>query len=125
MTATVEQLWPLSDDELFARLGRSLMQDGHDMSPNDDDGHRRFGVGWFRRHYADLRRHICGDERLDVVTRHSAADRTVDAITVQQILSNFAEYSTNAALIAVLVVRLGLSSLCAGYPDPDVGEGGE
>ena len=111
----IAALLELSDDDLQEMLGVALLGGGPGMSPADHESYRRFGKEWFGRRYHDLRRRICGNEHLGALRESSSADRVLDALAVQQKLSQFDEYAANSLVLAVLVVRIGVGTFCSGY----------
>ncbi|GGX25360.1 hypothetical protein GCM10010297_53190 [Streptomyces malachitofuscus] len=111
----VEQFLNKTDDALYELLGSSLLGHGLGVSSEDPDHARRFGREWFDRQLPELRRRVCGHERLRGAHGASASDRAVDALALYEILGDFGGSPTHAALVAVLVVRIGVGTLCAGH----------
>lgn len=109
----IQDYWDFSDDDLYKMLGASLLGVGIGISPEDQDNHRRFGKQWFARQYGELQRRICNDKRVRELTGTTVSDRFVDAAAVVELLGQHDDYAANAALIAVLVARIGLATFCA------------
>ena len=109
----VQDYWDFSNDDLYEMLGASLLGVGIGISPEDRDNHRRFGKQWFARQYGELQRRICDDKRVRELTGTTVSDRFVDAAAIVELLSQHDDYRANAALIAVLVARIGLGAFCA------------
>lgn len=113
MAGALTDYWNMDDDELYTRLGAALLGTRLGVSPEDHDRDRRFGKQWFERQIGELQRRICHDKRVKGLLGTTASDRFVDAATIAQLLSEHDDYAVNAPLIAVLVARLGLGTLCA------------
>ncbi|MFE7541648.1 hypothetical protein [Streptomyces platensis] len=112
----VDEFLEKTDSELYALLGASLLGETIGAAPTDPDRPRRFGREWFNGQLDALRHRICGHERLKGVAGTSVPDRAIDAHLLFEILGDFGGNPTNTALIAVLVARIGIGTLCNGYP---------
>ncbi|MGW0537408.1 hypothetical protein [Streptomyces sp. NPDC003032] len=104
-----------TEDELYALLGTSLLGDTLGAGPSDPDLPRRFGQEWFHGQLDDLRNRICGHERLKAAVGTSHSDRVIDSYALCEILGDFGGDPTKAALVAVLVARIGVGALCSGH----------
>ncbi|MET9678756.1 hypothetical protein [Streptomyces coeruleorubidus] len=113
---TVEEYFQKSDDELYALLGAELLGEGFGLSPDDEEDKRRFGKKWFENKRRELQRTICHHEQAQPLIGTSGSDRLIDAYAIQELLKEFAGDPTTAALIAVLVARVGLGAFCHNAP---------
>ncbi|MFJ6900609.1 hypothetical protein [Streptomyces hokutonensis] len=109
---TVEEHFQKSDDELYALLGAELLGEGLGLSPEDEDSQRRFGKQWFANKRRELQQKICFHEKARHLLGTSSSDRLIDAYTVYELLGHFDYDPKTAALVAVLVARVGLGSFC-------------
>jgi hypothetical protein len=109
----VKEYWDRSDDDLYELLGAALLGEGRGLSPEEQDDQRRFGRQWFARQHDELQRRICRDKRVRQLIGTTASDRFIDAVTISEILSSHDDLGLNAALLAVLVARVGLGTFCA------------
>ncbi|TDV42684.1 hypothetical protein [Actinophytocola oryzae] len=105
-----------TDDELYELLGAELLGDGVSLSPEDKDEHRRFGRQWFGNKRRELQRKICHHEKLKGLLGNSTSDLAIDAAAIYETLQNLGEDAVNAAVLAVLVARVGLGAFCANAP---------
>ncbi|MGK5638647.1 hypothetical protein ACSNOK_10105 [Streptomyces sp. URMC 126] len=112
---SVDDYLDKTDDEIYALLGTSLLGGTLGVGPSDPDFPRRFGREWFHGKLDDLRSRICGHERLKAAVGTSHSDRVIDAYALYEILGDFAGDPAKAALVAVLVARIGVGSLCSGH----------
>lgn len=115
---TVEEYWTKSDDELYAVLGAALLGEGLGLSPEDADEFRRFGREWFANKHRELQRRICHHDRVQDLLGTTGSDRLLDAGAIYEILRRLGDDSVNAAVLAVLVARVGLGAFCDNAPDP-------
>ena len=113
---TVEEYWSRSDDELYALLGAELLGAGVGLSPADDEDKRRFGQQWFANKHRELQSKICHHERTRALMGTTGSDRLLDACALQEVLQQSFGDPTTAALIAVLVARVGLGTFCHNAP---------
>ncbi|MFL1379113.1 MULTISPECIES: hypothetical protein [unclassified Nocardiopsis] len=113
----------MDEEELFEELGRILLGSGPGLTPEDDSEAAEYGRRWFRAHYARIQRSVCRHPRVRAVVSDSPADAFIDVTTITGILSGgLVSDPTQAALLAVLITRLGLSTFCAGVlPDDPAG----
>jgi hypothetical protein len=110
----VGEYWDKTDDELYERLGSSLLgTPTAGISPDEQDRSRRYGKQWFGRQQSELKRRICNDKRVRELTGNTVSDRIVDAAAIADLLGQHNDYAMHAALIAVLVARIGLGTFCA------------
>ncbi|CAL9638247.1 hypothetical protein [Streptomyces sp. enrichment culture] len=112
---SVDEYLKKTDDELYALLGASLLGDTLGAAPTDPDRPRRYGREWFNGQLGALRNRICGHERLRGVAGTSTSDRVIDAFALCEILGDFGGNPARTALVAVLVARIGVGSLCSGH----------
>lgn len=112
---SIDEYLNKTEDELYTLLGASLLGDTLGAAPSDPDLPRRFGQEWFNGQLDALRSRICGHERLKVMAGTSPSDRVIDAYALCEILGNFGGDPTKAALVAVLVARIGVGALCSGH----------
>lgn len=115
---TVEQYWGKSDDELYALLGAELLGEGLGLSDDDEDDCRRFGKEWFAKKHRELQRTICHHDRVRPFIGTTGSDRLLDAAAIYEALQHAGEDVTTAAVLAVLVARVGLGSFCQNAPEP-------
>ncbi|MFD3874421.1 hypothetical protein [Streptomyces sp. NPDC058623] len=115
----VESYWNKTDEELYALLGAELLGDGLGLSPEDEESHRKFGKKWFTSKHDELQRRICHDEKAQSFLGTTSTDRVIDAVTVYELIGDFAGDAKTAALIAVLVGRVGLGTFCRNAPAPE------
>ncbi|MGX1564877.1 hypothetical protein [Streptomyces sp. NPDC055506] len=109
---TIEDYWDKSDDELYALLGSELLGDGLGLSPEDEEEKRRFGKQWFTNKHRELQRRICPHEQVRALSGSSGSDRLLDAYAILELVKQFTGDPTTAAVIAVLVARIGLGAFC-------------
>ncbi|WP_329328603.1 hypothetical protein [Streptomyces luteogriseus] len=108
----------MTENELYEELGRHLLGSGPGMTPDDRREARDFGRTWFRNQYDRLRHSVCLHPRLQGFRDNSVSDNVIDAgaiyVAAEQVLSD----TVQAAIVAVLATRIGLSAFCAGVaPD--------
>ncbi|MER5894151.1 hypothetical protein [Streptomyces sp. NPDC001876] len=115
---TVEAYWDKSDEELYSLLGAELLGEGLGLSPEDQENHRRFGKQWFANKHSELQRKICHHEKTQGLLGTTGSDRLIDAFTIHELLTDLDDDPTTAALIAVLVARVGLGTFCRTSPAP-------
>lgn len=113
---TVETYWEISDDELYEMLGAALLGEGPGVSPDDKDSHRSFGRSWFANKKRDLQRIVCHAEVVQGLLGSSTSDRFIDAGAVYELLQGHGHDPVDAAILAVLIVRIGLGTFCATAP---------
>ncbi|MFJ3927642.1 hypothetical protein [Streptomyces sp. NPDC090022] len=113
---SVETYWGKSDDELYLLLGAQLLGEGLGLSPEDEEEKRRFGKQWFANKHREMQRRICHHERTQALIGTSGSDRLVDAYAIEELVGEFAGDPATAALIAVLVARVGLGTFCRNAP---------
>ncbi len=114
----VEAYRAKSDEELYALLGAALLGEGPALSPDDEEQRRRFGRQWFANKRRELQRRICHHERARPLLGTTGSDRLIDAVAVYEVLGQADEDPTTAALVAVLVARVGLGTFCHNAPAP-------
>lgn len=114
----VDEYTEKPDDELYALLGASLLGDSLGATPSDPDRPRRFGLEWFNGQLGTLRSRICAHERLKGAAGTNVSDRVIDAYALYEILGDFGGNPTNTALVAVLIARIGVGTLCSGHTPP-------
>jgi hypothetical protein len=115
---SVEAYWGKSDEELYAILGAELLGDGLGISPEDQENSARFGKEWFTNKHRQLQRRICTHERVQGLLGTSTSDRFLDAVTIYELLKELGDDTVNAAVVAVLVARVGLGSYCSKMAEP-------
>ncbi|MEV0284758.1 hypothetical protein AB0H36_11640 [Kribbella sp. NPDC050820] len=103
-----------TDDELYIVLGYELLGDGLGIGTGDDDKYRKFGLTWFNNKRRQLQQKLCLHPRLRGLAITSSGDAAAEAAALFEILQDLGESTPNAAVIAVLVSRLGLGAFCAG-----------
>ncbi|MFD4671114.1 hypothetical protein ACFWNN_15365 [Lentzea sp. NPDC058450] len=103
----------MTDDELYATLGASLLGSGAGMSPEDRDEAEDYGRTWFKARYAALQQQVCLHPKVKGLTGGSGSDRVVDAATIAELVQEAGGNPLHAAVIAVLVTRIGLGLFCA------------
>lgn len=104
----------LPEDELYELLGAALLGDGPGIAPDDPDEAARYGKQWFTRHYALLQQRICLHQQVKGFGGNSTSDRIVDVVAISEALRQLGDEPIKAALVAALVVRIGLGLFCAG-----------
>ncbi|WP_306367294.1 hypothetical protein [Nocardiopsis sp. CC223A] len=111
----------MDEEELYEELGRLLLGSGPGLAPDDDSEAADHGRRWFRAHYARLQRSVCLHPRVRPVLNDDPVNTVVDLGTIGTILSgDLVSDPTQAAVLAALITRLGLSTFCAGVrPDTD------
>jgi hypothetical protein len=112
----IDAYFDKTDDELYELLGADLLGDGLGISPEDKDERRRFGKQWFDNKRRDLQRRICHHDKVKGLLGNSASDLAIDAAAIYETLQNLGEDAVNAAVLAVLVARVGLGAFCANAP---------
>ncbi|MFD8595085.1 hypothetical protein ACFV1L_08795 [Kitasatospora sp. NPDC059646] len=117
---TVEAYRDKSDDELYELIGAELLGDGPGLSPEDEEGHRRFGREWFAGKRRELQRRICHDPRVQGLlgTTPRTGCSTPPASTDLQDLDGASAVTGafDSAVLAVLVARIGLGTFCVNAP---------
>lgn len=104
----------MTEDELFTILGLELLGTGLGVSPDDRSEARDYGRRWFSNRYSQLRRSICLHPKAKTFSSGSASDHVVDAAAIYELVVDLPEDPIKAAVIAVLVARIGLGTFCAG-----------
>ena len=113
---TVEAYWDSTDDELYEQLGAALLGDGPGMSPDDRDSHRQFGRSWFANKKRELQRILCHADRVQGLLGTTTSDRVIDAAAIYELLQGHEHDPVSAAVLAVLIARIGLGTFCATAP---------
>ncbi|WP_432889842.1 hypothetical protein ACQPYH_11370 [Kribbella sp. CA-245084] len=113
---TVDTYWDQTDDELYERLGAALLGEGLGVSPDDRDSHRKFGRSWFANKTRELQRIVCHAEVVQGLLGTSTSDRVIDGGAVYELLQGHGHDPVSAAILAVLIARIGLGTFCATAP---------
>ena len=118
---TLEEAAQLTDDELYAVVGKNVLPAGrHAMPPRVRDL-IRYGKAWIDEHRAALAERICGDARVQGYFRDSRAyDRVTLAAAVLDLTVSLTSHVGGVA-VAVLLVREGLEILCKNSDGPKPG----
>jgi hypothetical protein len=122
----VTEYQELSEEELFWRLGESLLgsSPGFGFGPREDgDDQERFGREWFARQHGRLQRVVCGHPRVVPFLGTTGSDRVIDVLTLAEVLRGADIGPVDVVLVAVLVLRTGLGVLCDGDGDDEDGAG--
>jgi len=68
--------------------------------------------------YRDLQSKICHHEKVQTLTGADRVERLVDAEAVNELLDDLGHDPVKAAVLAVLIARIGLSTFCTNAPAP-------
>lgn len=101
----------LTLDDLYRELGTALLGSGMGVGASDPDEARRFGANWLNQRSNELIRIICTSDARDAI-RGGGLDDVAAAAAIM-----YAAYPDvgTVALIAAIVCRRGLSTVCAAY----------
>jgi hypothetical protein len=105
-------------DELYHLLGAELLGESIGFGPADFRRQVDFGRQWLRERLRMLRRTVCLDGRVQQMIIANKGDLVAECAAVLDIVSNRIDLPKTPVL-AVLVVRLGLSGFCAGDVQPE------
>lgn len=106
----LEQYLELDDDELLEELGSLLLGSGPNFGPSDFERQRRFARAWLERRKGELQVKLCGDV-LKTIEKKDGFDALADAAIVADGLATMLG-RPSASIVAVILVRRGLASLC-------------
>ncbi|SDT39434.1 hypothetical protein [Actinoplanes derwentensis] len=118
MTHPVAAYADLDEETLYAELGRHLLGDGLGISPDDGDSASDYGRRWFADRYHRLQQTVCLQPRARALLGTTGSDRIVDAAAIFELLPEAAEDPMKAALLAVLIARVGLGTFCSNVKVP-------
>lgn len=117
-TSDLASLAEKSDDQLYALLGMTLLDD------LGDDGYRvgprQLGREWYARKRRDFQDRICDHQLAQPLLGNSSSDTFIDVLTigtvVQSALRDSGLDAIQISLVTVLVARSGLHLFCADRP---------
>lgn len=109
------------DDQLLEDFGQELLGQGVGFGPSDLARYRRAAVEWLESHASELRDSICGNPGLRSLTDDEFGAKVADAAIIADTISTGLGHPS-ASIVAVILVRRGLSRFCDGQPPiPQVG----
>ena len=108
----VEQLIPLTEEELLARLGASALGESLGFGPADFGRYVRIGRRWLESHADTLRDLLCLSPTVLAARQMTAGDDAVLAAAIADVLLGSYDLPT-AATAALLLTRRGLNTLCS------------
>jgi hypothetical protein len=101
----------LDEDDLLELLGAELLGTGPGFGPEDFERQIRFAREWLQRRQRDLREKLCPDVA-QTISRREKLDAMADAAAVADALAA-AFGKPSASIVAVILLRRGLASLCS------------
>ncbi|MFF3400408.1 hypothetical protein ACFYW6_18005 [Streptomyces sp. NPDC002659] len=105
----------LQDDELYSIVGSDLLGESLGIGPSDPDRSADFGRQWFAARRRELQREVCGNPKVQQMVIHHNGDKLAECAAVFEILGDSGIHMGSAPVVAVLIVRLGLTTFCSGY----------
>uniref|UniRef100_UPI003F49843C hypothetical protein n=1 Tax=Nonomuraea sp. CA-252377 TaxID=3240003 RepID=UPI003F49843C len=114
MSNDLRTLLDLDDEDLYGRLGETLLSEGRDFGSRDLAEFAEFGRRWVNDRTQELRATICGRPEVAAIQDGPAGDLITEAATLTDVIS--ALYGKPAAgILAVILLRRGLNVLCNSY----------
>lgn len=110
----VDEYLDKSEKELYQLLGATLLGEGVGFGPGDAARFGKFGKKWFDEKWEELRSRICGNSAVKALAESPESDRVVQVSTLTDLLGTIEGESSHTLLLAVLITKLGLNTLCRG-----------
>lgn len=101
------------EEDLLLLLGQTLVSEGHGFGQKDPDRLRRFADRWIADRLDELRKTICPKAIVQTLLADRPGVMLMEVTTVADALSALYGKPT-ASVVALILVRRGLGSLCAG-----------
>lgn len=101
------------EDELFEELGAQLLGGGIGAAPRDPDQNGRYGRRWFESRLDQIREQVCGNQGVEVIRTDQMRDPLLQVATVSDCVASLSGKPA-AAVLATLILKVGLNTLCAG-----------
>jgi len=112
LSMTPEDLIKLNETDLLAALGEELTKSHAHAFPLRPDQLVQLAVDWLKNNHQFLCSLLCANSKLHELCRHGA--KIEDTLIVVHVLSLLAHrLEVDATLVAVILVRRGLHSLCS------------
>ena len=100
----------MNEEELFARLGGEILADSRmGLSLSKAQKHA-FGRDWFRKHIGQIKKAVCHSKLIEDL---AAEGDTASLVVAIGPLLGFSASGAAIAIIAVLIVRIGVRRICA------------
>lgn len=107
---SIREYVDLEDEILLEKLGELLLGTGPGFGPADIERGARFAQSWLTRRASDFRRQICGDVWSKLEHEGGFDALTDTAVVADALQALFGRPTAN--IVAVILVRRGLSTLC-------------
>ena len=108
----IDEYLSKSDRELFQQLGAVLLGQGPGFGPTDGTRFGKFGKKWFNDKLEVYRGKLCGHPAVQALIESPESNRAIQVSALVDILSSIENESSHTLLVAVLITKLGLDSLC-------------
>lgn len=111
MTDDLGEILELTDDQLLARLGALLLDDGLGFGLEDPASRRNFAERWLADRWDRLRDQLCGQAAVQALIQPELGDVARDAAALADFVA-LAVGRTPANTVTVIILRRGLDNLC-------------
>jgi hypothetical protein len=112
----IRSLISLSDDDLLEQLGREVWSETSHALPATKQSLMSGAQDWLKAHLPKAKAAVCGNPVVDAI-RHKSDEVTL-AGTIADIFAKSLGFPV-PAVVAILVLRIGLDRLCAGWIPPE------
>lgn len=113
----IDEYLDKSEKELYQLLGATLLGEGRGFGPGDVARFGKFGKKWFSDKWNELRGKVCGNSSVKALSESPESDRVVQVSTLVDLLGTIEGPASHHVLVAVLITKLGLNTLCRGYKE--------
>jgi hypothetical protein len=118
-----DRLMAMTEDEIFAEIGRTLLSDQFGAVRLSDTEAARAGRSWFQSVLPSIRERICGKPALEAhLTGNVAAARNAALLAILDTLLSGMFAGFPVATISHAVVIYGIHKVCEGAADAKAGE---
>ena len=124
MRAERDQLIEMTEDEIFAQIGRTLLADEFGAVRLNNHEAARAGRSWFESVLPSIRSRICGNAAIEAhLTGNIAAARNAALLAVLDTCLNGMFAGFPVATISHAVVVYGIHKICKGAADANSNRG--
>jgi len=110
----------LDEDELYSLLGATLLGEGYGFGPSDGAEYAEFARRWLKDRFNIIQRQICGRREIQALRGTVESNFATEVATLTDFLASVYG-KPSASIIAVILARRGINSLCpeGNSSDPD------